>query len=173
MKNRRLIIRSVILIVLGAALCYTLYANFFTSKEKVRVGSQAPNFVLLDLEGNEYELEDYRGKGVFLNFWGTYCKPCEKEMPYMVNQYKHFKEQGVEILALNVNEAPLVIKRFAERHQLNFPIPIDKGEQVLKAYGVGPIPTTFLIDKDGKVVKVITGSMTEKMVHDYMNMIKP
>ncbi|WP_456278473.1 thiol-disulfide oxidoreductase ResA [Bacillus sp. AK128] len=173
MKKKRLILRTTILSVLALALCYTLYVNFFTSKEKVKVGSIAPNFILKDLEGNEYELENYRGKGVFLNFWGTYCKPCEKEMPYMENQYKHFKDQGVEILAINVNEAPIVIQNFVDRYELTFPVPVDKGDQVLNAYGVGPIPSTFLIDKDGKVVDIITGSMTEKQVYDYMNMIKP
>jgi peroxiredoxin len=173
MKKKRLWLRTAILIVLASALCYTLYANFFTNKEKVRVGSTAPNFLLQDLSGNEYELENFRGKGVFLNFWGTYCKPCEKEMPYMENQYKHFKDQGVEILAINVDEAPLVIKNFVNQYNLTFPVPVDKGSQVLHAYGVGPIPSTFLIDKDGKVMKIITGSMTEKMVYDYMNMIKP
>jgi peroxiredoxin len=173
MKRKRLLLRTVILLVLASALGYTLYANFFTSKEKVKVGSTAPNFVLKDLAGNEHELESYRGKGVFLNFWGTYCKPCEKEMPYMENQYKQFKDQGVEILAVNVDEAPIVIENFIKKYNLTFPVPIDKGSQVLNAYGVGPIPSTFLIDKDGKVVKIITGSMTEKMVYDYMNMIKP
>jgi peroxiredoxin len=173
MKKKRLWLRSVILMVLASALCYTFYVNFFTSKEKVRVGSIAPNFLLKDLTGNEYELESFRGQGVFLNFWGTYCKPCEKEMPYMENKYQHFKDQGVEILAVNVDEAPLVIKNFVNQYNLTFPVPIDKGSQVLRAYGVGPIPSTFLIDKDGKVIKIITGSMTEKMVYDYMNMIKP
>ncbi|MBM7661177.1 peroxiredoxin [Bacillus mesophilus] len=173
MKKKRLLLRTIILLVLASALGYTLYANFFTSKEKVKVGSTAPNFLLKDLEGNEYELESYRGKGVFLNFWGTYCKPCEREMPYMENQYKQFKDQGVEILAINVDEAPIVIQKFVDRYNLTFPVPVDKGTQVLNAYGVKPIPTTFLIDKNGKVVDIISGSMTEKMVYEHMNRIKP
>lgn len=173
MKKNRLIIRTVILLILAGALGYTLYANFFSSQERVKVGDTAPNFVLEDLDGNVYELESYRGKGVFLNFWGTYCKPCEREMPYMENQYKQFKDQGVEILAINVDEAPIVIKNFVERHNLTFPVPVDDGSQVLHAYGAGQLPATFLIDKDGKVVEIITGSMTEKMVYEYMNMIKP
>lgn len=173
MKQKRLWLRTVILLLLAGATIYTIYINFFTEKERVREGSTAPNFILKDLEGNTFELESYRGKGVFLNFWGTYCKPCEAEMPYMQNQYEYFKDQGVEVIAINVDEAPLVIQGFVDRHGLTFPIPVDKGMQVLNAYGVGPIPTTFLIDKDGKVVKIITGTMTEKMVHDYMNLIKP
>ncbi|MFZ3588590.1 thiol-disulfide oxidoreductase ResA [Bacillus sp. DJP31] len=173
MKNKRLWMRTIILLILASAVCYTLYANFLSPKERVRVGSTAPNFILKDLDDLEYELESFRGKGVFLNFWGTWCKPCEREMPFMQNQYKHFKEQGVEILAINLDEAPIVIEKFTDRHGLTFPIPVDKDSQVLNAYDVGRLPATFLIDKDGKVLKIITGSMTEKMVNDYMNMIKP
>ena len=56
---------------------------------------------------------------------------------------------------------------------MNFPIPMDRNRELLEVYGIGPIPTTFLINPEGKVVKVITGSMTQKDVHGYMNMIKP
>ncbi|MFC0271542.1 thiol-disulfide oxidoreductase ResA [Metabacillus herbersteinensis] len=173
MKKRRLLMRSLILTVLIGALAYTLYINFFTSKERVKVGSTAPDFVLTDLEGNKHQLSDYRGKGVFLNFWGTWCKPCEKEMPYMQNQYDFYKTQGVEVLAVNIAESNVAVKSFADKHNLTFPIPLDKDRQVLNAYGVKPLPTTFLIDKEGKVVEITSGSMTERMVRDYMERIKP
>lgn len=165
--------RSLILTVLIGALAYTLYMNFFTSKERVKVGSTAPDFVLTDLEGNKQQLSDYRGKGVFLNFWGTWCKPCEKEMPYMQNQYDFYKAQGVEVLAVNIAESNVAVKSFADKHNLTFPIPLDKDRQVLNAYGVKPLPTTFLIDKEGKVVEITSGLMTERMVRDYMERIKP
>lgn len=165
--------RSLILTVLIGALAYTLYINFFTSKERVKVGSTAPDFVLTDLEGNKHQLSDYRGKGVFLNFWGTWCKPCEKEMPYIENQYDYYKTLGVEVLAVNIAESNVAVKGFADKHNLSFPIPIDKDKQVLDAYGVKPLPTTFLIDKEGKVVEITSGSMTERMVRDYMERIKP
>lgn len=173
MKKKRLLMRSIVLVLLAFALGYTIYSNFFTSNEKISVGDQAPDFVLTDLEGNKHQLSEYRGKGVFLNFWGTWCKPCEKEMPYMDNQYKIFKDQGVEILAVNVSEPELVVKQFVAKHELTFPVLIDNNDQVLNAYGVNPLPTTFLIDKDGKVVKILTGQMTESNVQQYMEMIKP
>ncbi|WP_078413640.1 thiol-disulfide oxidoreductase ResA [Priestia abyssalis] len=173
MKNRRLVMRTVILAVLLAALGYTLYVQFFTSKEKVAVGDTAPDFVLSDLEGNAHRLSDYRGKGVFLNFWGTWCKPCEREMPAMERQYQVYKDQGVEILAVNVDETNIAVTKFAERYQLTFPIMIDKGSQVLNAYGVDPLPTTFLIDKEGKVVDVFLGGLNEQKINEYMEMIKP
>lgn len=173
MKKNRFIMRSIILIILLSALGYTLYANFFVSKEKVKVGSTAPDFVLLDLNGEEYQFSDYAGKGVFLNFWGTWCEPCKREMPYIERQYQHYKNLGVEVLAVNVGESNIAVENFAKEYGLTFPILLDKKLEVLNAYGVDPLPTTFLIDKNGNVVKIITGSMTERDIRDYMELIKP
>jgi peroxiredoxin len=173
MKKQRLLMRTVILLLLLAAVGYTIYSNFFIEKTKVKVGSEAPDFVLTDLNGEKHRLSDYRGKGVFLNFWGTWCKPCEKEMPYINRQYEVYKNQGVEVIAVNVGEPELSVKKFAERFNLQFPIVIDQQDQVMNAYDIDPLPTTFLIDKDGKIVKIITGTMTESMVQQYMESIKP
>ncbi|WP_066175392.1 thiol-disulfide oxidoreductase ResA [Bacillus marinisedimentorum] len=171
-KKKRQLFRVAILVILFGALAFTLYTNFFNSKDVVGVGDQAPNFVLEDMEGNKIEMEELRGKGVFLNFWGTWCEPCKEEMPYMQSQYEIYKDRGVEIVAVNVSETKLAVNRFANTYGLTFPIVIDKGE-VLDAYGVNPLPTTFLIDKDGKIVDKITAGMTEQMVADYMKKIEP
>jgi peroxiredoxin len=173
-KKQRLIVRTVILSLMVAALVYTLYANFMKDKNEVaRKGSPAPDFVLTDMEGNKHKLSDYRGRGVFLNFWGTWCKPCEREMPYMDKLYKQYKDKGVEILAVNVGESKYSVQNFSDKYKLTFPILIDKGEQVQSAYNVDPLPVTFLIDKDGKVVDMLTGSLTEKMIHQHMQSITP
>lgn len=174
MKQKRLIIRTVILILLGIAVSYTLYANFNKDKiQKVDVGSKAPDFVLIDLNGQKHKLSEYKGKGVFLNFWGTWCKPCEREMPFINNQYSHFKDKGIQVLAVNVGESDLAVTKFVERYQLQFPIMIDKDSQVQTAYGVNPLPVTFLIDPEGEVVKIHTGTLTESMVNDFMKKIQP
>ncbi|MBM7604474.1 peroxiredoxin [Metabacillus crassostreae] len=173
MKKNRLLMRSVILIILIGALGYTLYSNFFVSKERVKVGSEAPDFVLKDLDGNEHQLSDYKGKGVFLNFWGTWCEPCEREMPYMDNQYSYYKDQGVEVLAVNIAESNIAVQTFIDKHHLSFPVILDKDRQVLNAYGVGPLPTTFLINPEGKVVDITSGTLSERMIRDYMEQIKP
>ncbi|MDE3839450.1 thiol-disulfide oxidoreductase [Bacillus methanolicus] len=174
MKKQRLIIRTLILIVLGAAVAYTLYANFKKDEiEKVAIGEKAPDFVLTDLNGEKHRLSDYEGQGVFLNFWGTWCKPCEKEMPYINNQYEKFKKQGVQVLAVNVGESDFAVKKFAEKYQLDFPIVIDESGDVQTAYRINPLPATFLIDKNGKVIKYHKGELTEEMVNDFMEQIKP
>jgi peroxiredoxin len=174
MKKRRLIMRTIILIVLGAAVAYTLYANLTKDKlDRVAIGKEAPDFVLVDMDGKKHQLSEYKGQGVFLNFWGTWCKPCEEEMPYMNNQYHQFKDSGVQILAVNISESELAVNQFAARHNLDFPILIDKDDQVRTAYSVGTLPATYLIDKNGKVVKYHTGQLTERAVREFMEKIKP
>lgn len=173
MKKRRLIIRTVILAVLLGALGSTLYTTFFTEKELVMEGSVAPDFILQDLNGNTIQLSDYRGQGVFLNFWGTWCPPCKEEMPYIENQYQQYKDQGVTVIAVDVDESELAVRNFVEAYGLTFPVPIDKGSEVTGTYGIGPLPTTLLVDKDGIVVKKITGRMTEAQVQQFMELIKP
>lgn len=172
-KKKRLAIRTTILLVIVIALGYTFYQSFFVDKNVVRVGDDAVNFVLTDLNGERIELADYKGKGVMLNFWGTYCPPCEKEMPIMQKLYDEYKDQGIEIIAVNVNEAELAVQSFVSRHKLTFPTPIDKGMRVSDAYGINPLPTTFMIDGHGKVVEVFTGQLTENILRNFFEDVKP
>ncbi|KHF38881.1 thiol-disulfide oxidoreductase ResA [Halalkalibacter okhensis] len=173
MKQKRLIMRSSILAIIALALAYTFYSNFMADRSVAKAGDLSVNFVLHDLEGERIELEEFKGKGVFLNFWGTYCPPCVKEMPIMEELYAEYKEKGVEIIAVNANEPKLTVERFANRHGLTFPIAIDNGLNVIEAYGIRPLPTTVLIDENGVIVRVFTGGMTEQMVRDFMEEIKP
>ncbi|MBO0600466.1 thiol-disulfide oxidoreductase ResA [Sporosarcina sp. E16_3] len=170
-KKTRLIIRTIVLLLLVSAVVYTI-----ASKDKVRVlavGDKAPDFELVDLEGNKQRLSDYKGEGVFLNFWGTWCGPCKKEMPYMENQHKAFEEKGVNILAVNIAESNLKVETFIEQYGLTFPIVIDKDKSVKEAYNIVPLPTTFLINKDGRIEKIITREMSEKEIISLMESIQP
>ncbi|CAM3878593.1 thiol-disulfide oxidoreductase ResA [Mesobacillus zeae] len=174
MKKKRLVVRTIILLVLAAAVGYTLYANLTKDEvNKVEIGKQAPNFVLVDMEGKKHKLSDYKGQGVFLNFWATWCGPCEREMPYIDNQYKQYKDQGVKVLTVDVGESKIAVDKFIERHHLTFPVMIDKDGQVQTAYGINPLPYTFLIDKDGKVVRSYKGELTEETIKSFMEEIKP
>lgn len=166
--------RSAILLLLVAAIGYTIY-NSATADDVslLEVGDEAPNFALMDLEGNQHRLSDYRGQGVFLNFWGTWCEPCIEEMPAMDNQYGVFKDQGVQVLAVNIAQSDFEVQSFSDRFKLSFPIVIDKTKDVLTAYNIRPLPTTVLVNPEGKIVRVITGEMTEQDIKGYMEEIKP
>ncbi|MCM3668946.1 thiol-disulfide oxidoreductase ResA [Mesobacillus maritimus] len=174
MKKRRLIVRTVILFVLTAAVGYTLYANLTKEQvQKVEIGKLAPDFVLVDMNGEKHQLSDYRGEGVFLNFWATWCKPCEREMPYIDNAYQYYKDKGVKVLTIDVGESEVAVNNFIERHNLSFPVMIDKDGQVQTAYGINPLPITFLIDKNGILVRSHTGELTQEKVNQFMEEIQP
>ncbi|VXC34956.1 extracytoplasmic thioredoxin involved in cytochrome c maturation (lipoprotein) [Bacillus sp. 349Y] len=172
-KRKRRLVRTSILIVLISAVVYTLYLNATKDQAILVEGDMAPDFKLETLDGDTVQLSDFRGKGVFLNFWGTWCKPCEKEMPYMEKSYQQFKDKGVETLAVNIGESDFLVNKFVGKYDLSFTFPMDRNRELIDTYGIGPIPTTFLINPEGKVVKIITGSMSQQDIHDYMNMIKP
>jgi peroxiredoxin len=173
-KKKRRIIRAVILAILAIAVIYTLYSNLTKeSRGSIQIGDPAPDFVLTDLSGEQHQLSDYKGKGVFLNFWGTWCEPCKEEMPHMEKMSKEYKDQ-VEVLAVNVGESEFQVKTFAEQYNMTFPTPIDKSKEVQKAYGVNPLPVTFMISPDGKVADIIVGGLVEEdQVRTLFEKVKP
>ncbi|WP_203246431.1 thiol-disulfide oxidoreductase ResA [Sporosarcina beigongshangi] len=170
-KKSRLIIRTIVLLLLVAAVGYTI-----TSKDQVKVlavGDKAPDFELVDLDGTKHRLSDYKGQGVFLNFWGTWCGPCKKEMPHMESQHIAFEGKGVHILAINNAESTLKVEAFRDQYELTFPIAIDKDKSVKEAYNIVPLPTTFLINKEGKIEKIIQTEMTEEEIISHLESIQP
>ncbi|MFC7060256.1 thiol-disulfide oxidoreductase ResA [Halobacillus seohaensis] len=175
MKNRkkRLIMRVSILGIFVLLIGFVLYQNFTKDSGLVNAGDMAPDFKLETLSGETVQLSDYRGQGVFLNVWATYCKPCEEEMPYIENQYQVFKDKGVQVLSVDVGETTVAVQAFVDRKGMTFPVLMDRGENLLNAYGIGPIPVTFLIDENGQVVDRITAGMTEKEISGYMKRIQP
>jgi peroxiredoxin len=173
-KRNRFIFRVITLSLLAAATVFTIYTGFAKEKYNVlKVGDNAPDFALVDLDGIEHQISKYRGQGVFLNFWGTWCAPCKKEMPAMGRQYEVYKEQGVQILAVNIAESDFKVRSFAKQYGMNFPTLIDKTKSVMQTYNVKPLPTTFLINPEGKIVRIITGEMSENDIKEYMEEIKP
>ncbi|TQR21072.1 thiol-disulfide oxidoreductase ResA [Psychrobacillus vulpis] len=173
-KKQRFYIRTVILVVLTIAIVFTVYSNLTKEKNAVlQVGDKAPDFVLVDMDGNEHRLSDYKGEGIFLNFWGTWCKPCATEMPAMDNQYGVYKDLGVQTLAINIGESDLKVNSFVNRYGLSFPVAIDRNKSVMELYNIDPLPTTFLINPDGRIEKIIKGQMTEQDIANYMDQVKP
>lgn len=176
MRNR-FIFRTVILLILLSAVIFALVNNFNKDKKIYKVGDEAPDFELIQVnehdEREKIRLSDLRGKGIMLNFWATYCKPCETEMPYMQSLYPEYKDKGIEIVAVSLDDNNLVIQQFIEKYDLTFPIPHDTKSEVMDLYKVGPIPSTFFIDAEGEIVEIVAGALTLERLEGYFKQIQP
>ncbi|MCD8511080.1 MAG: thiol-disulfide oxidoreductase ResA [Bacillus sp. (in: Bacteria)] len=165
--------RTAILSVIFLAIGYTLFTSFSEERGLVDAGDIAPDFKLYDMEGNVVHLEDMRGQGVYLTFWATYCMFCRDKMMYLKQYYAEFKEKGVQVIAVNLDESEDQIERFIDRFQVPYPIVVDKGVIVGNAYGVTAVPYTLLIDKEGIVLERSIGPKTEKQVLESLDKIVP
>jgi thiol-disulfide isomerase/thioredoxin len=116
-------------------------------------GKAAPDFTLQTLDGKNVSLSSFRGKGVLLNFWATWCGPCKIEMPWFVELQKEYGSQGLQIVGVAMDDSSTQdIQNFVKEMGVNYPVLIGK-EAVGQAYGgVDVLPTTFFIDRDGKIV---------------------
>lgn len=114
----------------------------------------APDFALEDMDGEIHRLSDLRGQVVMVNFWATWCPPCREEMPSMEAVYLGLRDEGFQVLAVNQWESPDQV--FPYMGQLDvypsFPVLFDRDSSVAEAYGVKGLPTTVLIDPQGRVV---------------------
>src|SRR5690349_7707838 len=117
-------------------------------------GKPAPDFALQTLDGKTLRLSDFRGKGVLLNFWATWCVPCKVEMPWFVELQKQYGSDGLQILGINADEdtSKDELEKFAKGMGVNYPVLLGK-EEVEQAYGgIQFLPVTVYVDRDGKVV---------------------
>lgn len=173
-KRKRSITRGFILALLALAIGYVIFANSTKDTvQVVKIGSTAPDFELMDLNGNKHRLKDYKGQGIVLNFWGTWCGPCEREFPAMENKYAKYKELGVEIIAVNYKQSNFEVSEYVKKMGMTFPVAIDKKASVFDAYNIKPLPTTIFIDKNGKIQDISKGEMSEQEIEAKMALIAP
>ena len=130
-------------------------------------GSQAPEFTLKTLEGKSVKLSDYRGKAVLLNFWATWCAPCKIEMPWFIELYQQYKPQGLEVVGVAMDDSSQKeIADFVKEMKVNYTI-LQGTEKVGDDYGgVQFLPETFILDRNGKIVKTMFGIHSESDFED-------
>lgn len=119
----------------------------------------ALNFTLKDLDGKEVSLKDLKGKKVFLNFWATWCPPCRGEMPEIEKIYEESKNSDLVIIAVNIGEDRDTVKAFMDKNNYKFKVLLDSNNDIATNYQISAIPTSFFIDKDGKIVNKNVGAM--------------
>lgn len=146
--------------------------SFFPIQSKgafAKVGEAAPDFELRTLDGNKAKLSDYKGKIVILNFWATWCPPCQAEMPHMQSFYEQNHNKGIEIVAVNLTSSDrglYKVKEFVNKHHLTFPILLDEEGTVENMYDTIAIPTTYIIDQEGFITEKITGPVNEERLEN-------
>ena len=164
--NRLLkIISAIILLsVLGSGLVLAGCSSGATSDGGSETEMLAPDFQLLSLDGQTINLSDFRGKPVLLNFWASWCGPCEFEMPFLQEIYEdeEWSQKGLVMLAVDIGEPPARVKDFMERLGLSFTVLLDIDQDVALKYNIRAIPTTFFIDKDGIIQETKIGAFTGK-----------
>lgn len=147
------------------ALCgvpLTAFADPFEQLGVARPHSskQAPDFVLKDIYGQSINLSQFKGKPVLLNFWATWCGPCREELPSMQRMHEASKKNGeFHIIAISIDRSNLKkVNKYAEDLNLTFPILVDPDRETRKAYFIRGLPTSYLIDAEGKLRGFISGS---------------
>ena len=137
------------------------FSTIFTlsAAAQVKEGDNAPNFTLKNLDGKEISLSQFRGKHVLVNFWATWCGPCKIEMPSLEALYEKFKDKNFALLAIsNDMFGANIVKPFVKTHKINFTGLLDQRLKVSNAFGVVSLPTTFMIDPQGKIIGALFGA---------------
>jgi len=111
----------------------------------------APDFALRTVEGPNLRLKEQRGQVVLVNFWATWCGPCRVEMPHLNRLYEKYRTSGFQLLGVNIDEDPRQAAGLASKLGLRFPVLFDTDKKVSRLYDVSAMPSTVLVDRDGKV----------------------
>lgn len=145
------------------------------SEEDEKEAPDAIDFELVDQYGNTHKLSDYKGKVVFLNFWATWCPPCKMEMPNIEELYKEYNYNKGDVVILGVaqpggqEKSISGIKEFINSNGYTFPTVFDESGDVFGKYYIRSLPTTFMIDKDGKVYGYVSGALSKDQMKSIIN----
>ncbi len=166
-----------ILFFVGALVAVMLFAGIRTARNSrvngpangQLMGGIAPDFELSTLDGSNVKLSSLRGKAVLLNFWATYCGPCKVEMPWFVELQKEYGPQGFQIIGVAMDDASTAdIAKFAKDMGVNYPILLGKESVGLSYGGVNVLPTTFFLDRNGKVIGREFGLQSRSVFVDHI-----
>lgn len=156
-------IRRLVLVVLVIALGFALIPRTMRGCTK-RMNEEAPDVTMpivanqpADFASASPKLSDLRGKVVLLDFWATWCGPCQIEMPVVDSLAKQFRDRGLVVVGVNTSDMRGVAEPFVRSRGFGFPIAYDENNTIARAFGVGNIPTLVVIGKDGKIAGIRQG----------------
>lgn len=187
-KNRTSVV--VILFAAGLVVIYLLFSQYLQRPDPVasgqpgvsaeqaastsagdegpEIGKRAPDFTLQDINGKTVSLSSLRGKVVMLNFWATWCPPCQAELPEIQRAYNFYRKRpdDVAMLLVDVGESRNKVNSFLKEKGYNLPVALDPPSEAANLYLVRGIPTTFFIDRDGIIRDIYIGAATEGEIRE-------
>lgn len=127
----------------------------------------APDFELKDADGKPVKLSDYAGKVVLLNFWATWCGPCKIEIPWFIDFEQRYRDQGFAVLGVSMDEDGWEsVKPYVKQHDVNYRMTVGDDMTAQKYGGVESLPTSFVIDREGRIVATHVGLVSKRVYED-------
>lgn len=131
--------------------------NDNSQMQPASVHSSVPSFDLRNLQGNDMQLQSYKDKLILVNFWASWCGPCNEEAPSMESMYEQLHKQGLVVVGISIDHHVSQVKKFVKQYSITFPVLLDTDESVASSYGITGVPETFILDKNYKLIKHIIG----------------
>jgi len=184
-SKKTLLILSLIFVflIVGAVILYNNLKddaavtpeNVAESNEPEVAKNPAPGFTVYDKYGNSVSLADFKGKPVVINFWATWCGPCQSEMPHFEKAYKKYGKD-IHFLMINLTDGmrdtPQTVQEFIDYFDYSFSVYYDIGYVASDAYDINPIPASFFIDKDGNLISQQIGALSSAALEKHISLIK-
>ncbi len=134
----------------------------------LKIGDLAPSFNGLDLQGNSFNLRDFKGEPVVVRFWETDCKYCKADTPVFNSLNSRFRDRGLHIAYINTLSNLDEVQQFVDELQVEFPVLMDEGGVIAKLYHVRVVPQTIVINSKHRIIAAITGGVTDDVILDLL-----
>jgi len=138
--------------------CAALALTFAANTHAAEAGHVAPNCSLTPVGTEQrHDLQQFRGKVVYVDFWASWCSPCAQSFPFLNTLHRELRDRGLQVLGINLDEKPENAKRFLEKHPANFTVAFDAEGRCPQDFGVTAMPSSYLVDRQGNIRHVHLG----------------
>ena len=142
----------------SALFCATLALTPLQTLCAAETGSKAPDCLLISINDTQrYNLQQFHGKVLYVDFWASWCPPCAKSFPFLNEMDRDFKDSGLQVIGVNMDQAPDDAKAFLAKYPANFTVASDANEKCAKGFDVQAMPSSYLIDRNGVIRHIHLG----------------